>query len=75
MRTEELKSEIRKLDLSEQLLLVQDVWNEIARSNEELPLPEWQKNELNRRLAAYDRGEVETIEWQQVHEDLKNNYK
>ena len=75
MRTDELKSEIRKLNISEQLLLVQDVWNEIARSNEELPLPEWQKNELDKRLGAYDRGEVETIEWQQVHEDLKNSYK
>jgi len=36
-------------------------------------LPEWQKKELDKRLAAYDRGEVETIEWHQVHEDLKNN--
>ena len=75
MRAEELKSEIRKLDVSEKLLLVEEVWDEIARSNEKLPLPEWQKKELDKRLEAYDRGEVETIEWHQVHEDLKNSYK
>ncbi len=75
MRAEELKSEIRKLKVSEQLLLVEEVWNEIARSNEELPLPEWQKKELEKRLVAYDRGDAETIEWHQVHEELKNSYK
>jgi len=75
MRAEELKSEIRKLDVSEKLLLVEEVWDEIARSNEKLPLPEWQKKELDKRLEAYDRGEVETVEWRQVHEDLNSSYK
>lgn len=75
MRAEELRSEIRKLNVSEKLLLVEEVWNEIALSNEELPLPEWQKKELDKRLEEYDRGEVQTIEWHQVHEDLKNSYK
>ena len=75
MRAEDIKSEIRKLDVFEKLLLVEDVWNEIARSNGELLLPKWQKNELDKSLEAYDRGEVETIEWHQVHEDLKNDYK
>lgn len=75
MRAEELRSEIRKLNVSEKLLLVEEVWNEIALSNEELPLPEWQKKELDKRLEEYGRGEVQTIEWHQVHEDLKNSYK
>ncbi len=75
MRTEELKTEIRKLDVTEKLLLVEEVWNEIASSNEALPLPEWQKKELDRRLNEYDQGEVEVAEWHQVHEDLKNSYK
>ena len=71
MRTEELKSEISKLDVTEKLLLVEEVWNEIASSNEALPLPEWQKKELDKRLNEYDQGEVEVVEWLQVHEDLK----
>jgi putative addiction module component (TIGR02574 family) len=75
MRSEKLKSEIRKLDVAEKLLLVEEVWNEIASSNEELPLPEWQKKELSKRLDAYDQGEIESTAWQQVHEDLINSYK
>jgi putative addiction module component (TIGR02574 family) len=75
MRTEELKSEISKLDVTEKLLLVEEVWNEIASSNEALPLPEWQKKELDKRLNEYDQGEVDVIGWHQVHEDLKNKYR
>jgi putative addiction module component (TIGR02574 family) len=75
MRAEELKSEIRKLNVSEKILLVEEVWNEIASSSEKLPLPDWQKKELSKRLNAYDTGDAETIEWHQVHEDLKNSYK
>jgi putative addiction module component (TIGR02574 family) len=75
MRSEKLKNEIRKLDVAEKLLLVEEVWNDIASSNDELPLPEWQKKELSQRLDAYDQGEIESTAWQQVHEDLKNSYK
>jgi putative addiction module component (TIGR02574 family) len=75
MHSEKLKNEIRKLDVAEKLLLVEEVWNEIASSNEELPLPEWQKKELSKRLDSYDQGEIESTAWQQVHEDLKNSYK
>jgi putative addiction module component (TIGR02574 family) len=75
MRSEKLKNEIRKLGVAEKLLLVEEVWNEIASSNEELPLPEWQKKELSKRLDSYDQGEIESTAWQQVHEDLRNSYK
>ncbi len=35
--------EITKLELSEKLRLVEDIWDSIAASNSELPMPEWQK--------------------------------
>ena len=42
---------------------------------EDLPLPEWQKKELDKRLAAYDRGEVKTKDYHEVHEALRTKYK
>ena len=75
MRTEELKSEIRKLDISEKLTLVEEIWDDIARSSEKLPLPEWHKIELSKRLEAYDQGETETKDYHQVHDALRTKYK
>jgi putative addiction module component (TIGR02574 family) len=40
MRTNELLEEIDKLGLSEKLMLVEDIWDSIARSNSVLPMPE-----------------------------------
>lgn len=74
MRAEELKSEIRKLEVSERLTLIEEVWNDIAMSNKALPLPEWQKKELTKRLSAYDQGETETKTSHQVHEALRTKY-
>ncbi len=37
MRPEEIKAEISQLELSEKILLVEDIWDSIASSNSELP--------------------------------------
>jgi len=75
MRPNELIKEIDKLDLSEKLLLVEDIWDSIARSNSELPLPEWQKVELDKRYEEYKSGRLALHEWQDVHEELRKDPK
>ncbi|MBN1362607.1 MAG: addiction module protein, partial [Sedimentisphaerales bacterium] len=41
--------ELKKLPLAERVQLVEDLWDSIARSSEDLPMPAWQKAELARR--------------------------
>ncbi len=57
MRPDRIKQEIDRLNLSEKLLLLADVWDSIALSNSELPMPEWQKRELDRRYREYQAGD------------------
>jgi len=40
--------------------------------NESLPLHEWQKKELERRLSEYEKGGVEVIDASKVYENLRN---
>jgi len=40
MRPKEIKEQINGLNLSEKLLLVEEIWDSIAASNPEIPLPE-----------------------------------
>jgi putative addiction module component (TIGR02574 family) len=75
MRSEKIKQEINKLNLAEKLLLVEDIWDSIAQSNSELPLPEWQKLELDKRYKDYKAGKLNLHNWQSVHEDIRNKYK
>ncbi|MCP4353871.1 MAG: addiction module protein [Desulfobacterales bacterium] len=72
MRIEEIKNEIDKLELDERLLLVEDVWDSIAKSSLELPVPEWQKRELDRRYEEYKDGKQCVHDWKSVHKELRN---
>jgi putative addiction module component (TIGR02574 family) len=75
MRSTDIKQEIEKLNLAEKLLLVEDIWDSIAKSNLELPMSEWQKQELDKRYKAYKAGEQNLHDWQSVHEEVRNKYK
>lgn len=75
MGSEEIRQAIKQMGLAEKLLLVEDVWDSIALSNSELPLPEWQKRELDKRYEQYQSGEQNLHDWKAVHENLRNHYK
>jgi putative addiction module component (TIGR02574 family) len=75
MSVKDIIKQIDKLDLSEKLILVEDIWESIAPSNSVLPLYEWQKNELDKRYKEYKSGNQTLHEWNEVHEELRKRYK
>lgn len=46
---------LRKLPLDERIRLVEDLWDSIAADQKALPLTQEQREELDRRLDAYER--------------------
>ncbi len=75
MRPDQIKEQINRLKVSEKLLLIEDIWDSIAFSDSEIPMPEWQKNELNKRYKEYISGKLGLHNWISVHEDLRDNFK
>ncbi len=75
MKVSEIIKEIGNLELSEKILLVEDIWDTIAQTNKQLPLPEWQKEELKRRYAEYKNDKSVLHDWKFVHEELRKKYK
>lgn len=71
MRPEQIKNAVDKLALSEKLLLVEDIWDSIAADNAQMPLPQWQKRELDRRHKARQQGESGLHDWEDVHAALR----
>ena len=45
-----LLDEINRLPVDERIKLVEDIWDGIAATPESVPLPEWHRAELDRRL-------------------------
>ena len=74
MTSEQIKGEISRLGLSEKLLLVEDIWDSIAASNSEIPMPMWQKKELDKRYEEYKKGKLELHDWKDIHKGLRDKY-
>ncbi len=75
MKSNEIIKEIDKLSLFEKLILVEDIWDSIACSNAVLPMPEWQKVELDKRYSDYKSGKLKLHDWESVHGKLRKKYK
>ena len=67
MKPNEIVKEVEKLELSEKLILVEDIRDSIAKHNAVLPMPEWQKSELKKRYSEYNKMELvdydKLIQW------------
>lgn len=55
-----------QLTISQKLDLIALLWDSIPDSVEALPMPEWHRQELERRLAAADAAPESGIPWEQV---------
>ena len=55
-----------KLNVSERMQLVQDIWDSIASFPEALELTEAQRTELDRRLQAYYSNPQEGASWEEL---------
>ena len=74
MEPEKISIEIKKLGLLQKLILAQDIWDSIALERGNLPMPEWQKSELERRYIQYKQGKMELHNWHEVHDELRRTY-
>jgi putative addiction module component (TIGR02574 family) len=46
-------SDIAEMPLDQRIQLVEDIWDSIAELPESVAVPEWHKDELEKRLDAY----------------------
>ena len=62
--------EFETFSIVERVQIVEDLWDSIARSNANLPVPQWQKDELTRRKERYLRNPDSGETWDQVKQSI-----
>lgn len=65
------REELRKLPHAERLELVQELWDSIACKSEQLALTRAQMDELDRRLADYERDPQQGVVWEDVRDRIR----
>ncbi|MFW0860006.1 MAG: addiction module protein, partial [Dehalococcoidia bacterium] len=70
---EDLKmiANLRTLPLVERIRLVEDLWDSIAADQVALPITDEQRAELDRRLDAYESGEIKGRVASEVIADIR----
>ena len=69
----DLMEQIQKLSVSEKILLVENIWDSITLSGNELSVTNKQKIELDKRLSDYNKSPEESSTWEEVKNRLKSN--
>ncbi len=61
--------ELRQLSVEERLKLMEDVWTTLEEERE-LLIPQWHKEELERRIKAFEEDPDSGAPWSEVKERL-----
>lgn len=68
------KTSVFDLSPSEKLQLVEDLWDDLASSPEEIPVHDWQKQELARRKANLLGNPASGLSWEEVKRRVRSRY-
>jgi putative addiction module component (TIGR02574 family) len=63
--------DISWLTTAQRLELIARLWDSIPDSLEDLPIPDWHRHELERRLAAADANPQAGIPWKEAQAQLR----
>ena len=61
------------LSVTEKLQLVEELWDQIAAAPESLPVPDWQKEELDRRKAQYQANPDSGMNWEDAKRHIRGS--
>ena len=62
------------LSPSEKLQLVEDLWDDLASSPEDIPIQKWQKKELKHRKENFEKDSSPALTWKNVKQYIREQY-
>jgi len=61
---------LRELPVAERLRLIEDLWDSIDAEADSLPLPDWHRAEIDRRLDTLDTTGAVGAPWEEVRQRI-----
>jgi putative addiction module component (TIGR02574 family) len=65
-------SEFKKFSVAEKILIVEELWDDIASDQKNFELSDAQKEELDRRVADYHVSPDKGYTWEEVKNKIKS---
>jgi len=65
---------LNQMSLGEKLELMERLWADLSRREEDLRSPDWHGDVLRERKRLVDEGKLKFLDWDQAIADLKNEF-
>lgn len=65
--------DLSRLTTADKLRLIEEVWDDLCQSPADVPIPDWHKDEIDRRLAAAKVHPEDCESWEVVRERLRRS--
>jgi putative addiction module component (TIGR02574 family) len=62
-----------ELSVDEQIEYVQALWDHIAANPERVPVPDWHREELDRRLDDLEKNPNDSVSWEDLKARLRSD--
>jgi len=62
---------LEKLSASEKILIVEELWDQLAKEDSSVAIPEWQKEELAKRKEQMQDGGGSFYTWPQILAEIR----
>ena len=63
--------QIHQMPLREKLLVLEAIWDDISREEENLEVPQWHKDILDERECMVADGKAQFIDWEAAKKQIK----
>ena len=63
--------EIKQLDITERILLVEEIWDSIAKEQENVGLSEYEKEVLDARLISLNENPNNLMSWDEIKTKIR----
>lgn len=60
-----------QMSLADKLEVMELLWSDLSRKPEQLPSPDWHKEELLERKRLADEGKLKFLDWETAFRDLR----
>jgi len=64
--------EIKQLDITERIVLVEEIWDSIAKEQDSLGLSAYEKSILDARLNSLESNSDDFISWDEMKAKIRN---
>jgi len=62
--------QIHQLPFREKLLVMEAIWDDIAREEEDLEVPQWHKEVLDERERLLAEGKAQFVDWEEAKRQI-----